>query len=468
MASKDGLFRNKVHSSPLYRDLRILQDDKRVLKNPHKGWYWHYIDNGYGRSNYREKVEYGDWLLDFPGLNHLYLRFDWSDIEKEEGKLDWSYIDEIMEKWGSKDYRFALRFVTYEAWGGIPFATPEWVYKAGAKGNFFKDEDGRSWEPDYGDTIYLEKLSAFMAAAGEKFNKDPHIETIDVGTYGTWGEGHTVNGSNTSWPLEVMKTHVNLHVKNFPDKWILLNDDHINNRSDRPWNENRKFLDYCIGKGLGLRDDSICVKGYAQEFGYDTLRSGWMFDYFWEQAPIDIEFEHYAGMSPQVFKSGFPFLAALNRTHATFAGFHGYPRPWLKERYDFTEYCANRLGYWYFLEGIEFSNLVAGLPTWIRFYWSNRGIAPAYWRYSFKIRLQNIETGIEKILIMDESDNRKWMPGEETVERLKMTVPDLKPGKYKFSIGLFEGNTSIQIGIREDLCKEGFYDVTTVEIEKYD
>ena len=28
-------------------DLRPLEDDKTVLKNPHKGWFWHYIDNGF-------------------------------------------------------------------------------------------------------------------------------------------------------------------------------------------------------------------------------------------------------------------------------------------------------------------------------------------------------------------------------------------------------------------------------------
>ena len=62
-------------------DLRLLADDKTVLKNPHKGWFWHYIDNGYGRGNYRANHDPGDDLADFPGLNHLYLRFDWGDVD---------------------------------------------------------------------------------------------------------------------------------------------------------------------------------------------------------------------------------------------------------------------------------------------------------------------------------------------------------------------------------------------------
>ena len=38
-------------------DLRLLVDDKTVLKNPHKGWFWHFIDNGYGRPFYRDGYE---------------------------------------------------------------------------------------------------------------------------------------------------------------------------------------------------------------------------------------------------------------------------------------------------------------------------------------------------------------------------------------------------------------------------
>ena len=116
-----------------FRDLRVLADDRRILRNPHKGWYWHYIDNGYPRANYRVNHDPNDHLEDFPGLNHLYLRFDWGDIEKEEGVYDWSYIDSTMDEWSRYDYRFGVRLVTYEGDGSIPFATPEYVYKAGAR-----------------------------------------------------------------------------------------------------------------------------------------------------------------------------------------------------------------------------------------------------------------------------------------------------------------------------------------------
>ena len=51
---------------------------------------------------------------------------------------------------------------------------------------------------------------------------------IDVGTFGTWGEGHTTSGSCRSYSLEVLKRHIDLHLKNFPDTYVLVNDDMIN------------------------------------------------------------------------------------------------------------------------------------------------------------------------------------------------------------------------------------------------
>lgn len=42
-------FSGKAAPFPSYIDLNFCQDDETVLKNPHKGWYWHYIDNGVDR-----------------------------------------------------------------------------------------------------------------------------------------------------------------------------------------------------------------------------------------------------------------------------------------------------------------------------------------------------------------------------------------------------------------------------------
>ncbi len=442
-----------------YRDLRPLADDRRILRNPHKGWYWHYIDNGYARANYRAEHDPADHLEDFPGLNHLYLRFDWGDIEKEEGVYDWSYIDSIMEEWSRYDYRFSLRLVTYEGDGNIPFATPEYVYRAGAR---CYELSGGRLEPDYGDPVFLEKLSRFMEEAGRKFGSDPRIESVDVGTFGTWGEGHTWNGSDFVYPSDVIKKHIDLHVKNFPDKFVLLNDDHINHRWSRGREENLELIDYAVSLGLGLDDDSVCVRYYAENCGYNTLRTPWLFDLFSPHAPIVLEFEHYRAVAPEIFKNGYPFADAMQRTHATFAGFHGYPRPWLKREPWLTEYAANRLGYWFFLDGAEIPPLMSGVRNRVKLYFANRGFAASYRKYDLKLRLAG-EGGVYTETL--DADCRRWKPGEMT-EETAFVRPDLPAGTYGVEIGLAEGDRPIELAMKQSAkTEDGFYRIGKTEVK---
>lgn len=443
-------------ASALFHDLRPMQDDRRILRNPHKGWYWHYIDNGYLRDNYRAEHDPSDHLERFPGLNHLYLRFDWGDIEKERGVYDWSYIDEIMDEWSRYDYRFSMRFVTYEASAEIPFATPEYVYRAGARG--FRFADGRL-EPDYSDPIFLENLERFMQEAGRKFNGDKRIELIDIGTFGTWGEGHTWAGSDIVYPSSVIKRHIDLAVKYFPDTFLILNDDHINHRWARGNDENIDLIDYAVSRGLGLEDDSVCVAGYARDYGYNTLRTPWLFDKFYENAPTVLEFEHFQNVEPDVFKNGYPFIDAMQRTGCTFAGFHGYPVPWLEREPYLTEYAANRLGYWYFLDSAEVGNMTSYSRNRVVLNFENRGFAKAYHKYELRLRLSG-ENGVFTETVP--CDNREWKAGEITTVRTEI-FPAVPHGSYRLYVGLFEGERPIELAMKDTV--NGYAAVCDVDVD---
>ena len=172
-----------VSVSKTYGDLRHLADDKTVLENPHKGWYYHFLDNGYARPAYRDRLTEGQRLTT-PGLNYMYLRFDWGDIEKEEGIYDWSYLEHVLESWGALGYKFTLRICTFEG-ANITYATPKWLIDRGVGATHVIPEGAvssdpnlsveemkkGSYEPDYGHPLYLEKLDAFLAEHGKKVDK---------------------------------------------------------------------------------------------------------------------------------------------------------------------------------------------------------------------------------------------------------------------------------------------------------
>ena len=450
-----------------YVDLADLQDDKTPLRNPHRGWYVHYVDNGFGSPVYRDSIEEGDFLEDFPGLNHLYLRFDWRDVEPENGVFDFSRLDEIIETWGKHGYRFSLRPCTYECFDNplIKSATPEWVWKAGAAFTNVND----TYEPDYSDPVFLSYLDRMMHMLGEHYAADPRLEFIDVGTFGTWGEGHTIAGSDKIFPLETMLKHIDLHVKHFPDSYILLNDDYVNCRPEPHPGETDRILSYAKQLGLGLRDDSVCVDGYVMQYGYDTLRTPMLFDEFWRNAPIDMEFAHmwhYTNpkFDPPLIRDGYPAMEACRRSHASFAGFHGSPREFLKQFPTLADYLGSRLGYWFFIDGLQLPKLVSGARNHIDIVFENRGFAPCYHKFEVRLRLVS-ENGTCRVMEQD-IDPRRWLPGEMVIEHVEIDTRGLPSGAYRLEAGIFEGSIPIKIGMNKQLLRNGgYYDLAEAVIE---
>lgn len=437
-------------------DLRALSDDKTVLSNPHKGWFWHYIDNGMARGAYRDDIDINDELHDFPGLNHLYLRFDWGDVEREKGVYDFSYLDETMALWGARGYTFSLRVCTYEGSRDMNHATPAYVFEEGAR--CFDLPKGRL-QPDYSDPIFLFYLEKFMSVLGEKYNGDPRVELIDIGTYGTWGEGHTVEGDSVIYPMEVVKKHFDLHSKYFPDTFILCNDDHLIGRMANGQSEVQEMLDYAASRGFGLQDDSICCDGYAQDCGYDTMRAPWAFERLSEYAPSCIEFAHYCYILPdraENFRQGFTIIEALKNSRATFAGFHTYPRKWLAEQKYLTEYCANRLGYWYFLTGAVVPSLTPTSHNIITLDLCNRGWAKAYHRFSLFFIFKN-DSGEYRVDV--DFDNRLLTPDKSVSVPLRVDLRGVPSGSYDLYVGMADGPRPVRLALKESIYSGGAYKI---------
>ncbi len=204
------------------------KDTGAALVNPGMGWQLHHYDNGIER--YGLDLEASDTVDEFPGLSSIYLRLAWSYIEPEEGKFNWSIVDTPAARWIAKGKQVAFRFSCSESGRNQPYATPEWVRKAGAKGHFAipgkgVSPEGKIWEPDYDDPIFLEKLDHFLAAAAARYDGNPEVAFLDVGSFGMWGEGHTFSGSVLPYSAATIRRHIDLHRKHFRRTLLAANDD---------------------------------------------------------------------------------------------------------------------------------------------------------------------------------------------------------------------------------------------------
>ena len=440
-----------------YIDLRHMQDDKRVLENPHKGWYYHYVDNGFSDIRYREGIEKSD-LLPAKGINHIYIRFDWCDVEKEDGVFDWSEIDEIIERFGKNKYRFSLRLCTFESFR-TEYAFPKFLKIPCTK----CEKNGKvAFEPDYGSEVYLKYLERLMRAYGEHFNGKREIEYVDIGTFGTWGEGHTSHGSNKKYGYDVLKKHIDLHLKYFPNTLVMINDDMINHLFDTDKEGCSRLYDYCLSRDMGLRDDGVCVNYYSENFGYSTLRAPLFFEQFSKNNPVDIEMHHYNDVKEDDFGGGLRLIEALSEAKATYAGFHGYVGEWLKDNKYLHEHIANKLGYWYFIDGIFLPSLVSGTCCFAEVHIRNKGFSRAYHKYDFKLILKG-ERG-EFILNPESPDNRLWQGEGAAHETLRLDLRAVPVGKYELFVQMTDGGEPIRLGFKEEYERDGKYKISDAEV----
>ncbi len=433
-----------------------LEDTGEALINPGMGWVLHFYDNA--PYQYGSKLEPSDTVDDFPGLSVVYLRIAWSFLEPEEGKFNWSILDTPAQRWISKGKKIALRITCSET--PIPWATPKWVYEAGAKGYFFVPlegikENGTHWEPIYDDPIFLEKLDHFLSKLAERYDNNPEVAFIDIGSLGVWGEGHTWHSTKQKITVDIVKKHIDLHLKHFKVSLLALNDDIITNGQVitelNP--EQKEILRYAVEKGLTLRDDSILVQG-----GDKAYMSAMLAQEFWRYKPVILESEHYGNSKiNNHWGDGSKYLQAVEDYHASYASIHWWPREFLEERRDLINRMNLRLGYRILIKEFGWQARVSkSFGEWkVKASLANLGVAPCYQGGHLAITWKDDKDGIVAVFV-DDGFSVKDLPiapaGEiKTVEReLSFKLPFLlKPGKYGVfvSVGTITGTPLIQLPI---------------------
>ena len=434
------------------------KDTGVALVNPGMGWQFHHYDDNI--LSYGLELEPSDTVDEFPGLSSIYLRLAWSFIEPEEGKFNWSIVDTPAARWIAKGKQVAFRFTCSE---NSPYATPEWVRKAGAKGYLHSGRgvapDGGTWEPDFDDPIFLEKLDHFLAAAAARYDGSPQVAFVDVGSFGVWGEGHTYSSSRLPYSTATIRRHIDLYRKNFKRTLLAANDDFTSQ------GRGLETIDYARRMGLTLRDDSILV--HAGERAY---LHAFLAPLFWTTVPIILECEHYGLSKKRGIWQDDLYLRAIEDYHASYATAHWYPREFLKECRSLIDRINMRLGYR--LQPLEASwpaELKRGEPLAVGYRWRNAGVAPCLPGGYPAITLKDAKDGIAGVFVDEELDVRTLPVGppdraETVVRELKIVsqaarpltawaLPPaniLKPGTYSLwvSVGTRMGTPTIALPLQ--------------------
>jgi hypothetical protein len=460
-------------------DLTNQWDTVRPLANPDKGWYHHMLDNGIHKYLIQDEKD----LTNFPGMDHLYLRLAWAFLEPEEGKFDWSYIDNIVDKYVPMGYKISFRISCKETGkvneavpieiNGIRYATPYWVVQAGAKGIERPEFGSPSWTPDWDDPVFLKKLDNFHKAFAKKYDGKPWLRYVDVGSIGDWGEGHTWSSTRIPPTFNEVKTHIDLYLKHYKKSLIVVTDDLL--RSTGSETEKAELLNYVIKNGISLRDDSPMVKGLMEnDLKTWCVKHPDFFEAAYKNTPTVYELEHYSKVKAQghwLGKNGTDTIPKLNVTGAevfrnsiklirpTYIGFHGYLGEWLADNPDLTNELLNLCGYWYFPKSINVTQ-AKGQKLSFEIEWLNKGVAPAYNGYELRGKLIPVNNSAKPIdFQIENSGNKNWMPGQVSIEKYAASLTGNPKGEYWLAIQLFDTKSGnpVEIGLAEKLKNSGYF-----------
>ena len=440
-------------------------DNGAALANPGMGWVFHYYDNV--PAHYGSKLAPSDTLDDWPGLTVIYLRIPWSYIEPEEGKFNWSVLDTPAQRWIAKGKQVAFRITTSESW--TRWATPKWVADAGAKGFNFRpgkgiQPDGPFWEPDFDDPVFLNKLDHFLAAMAARYDGNPEVAFVDVGSLGVWGEGHT--GASTRRPIkpETVKRHIDLYKKHFHKTLLAANDDLGGHDASGA----SEVMRYAAKHNLTLRDDSILVQPGERAYFHATWAEA-----FWPRVPVILESEHYGGSKARgCWQDGSLYLKAIEEYHASYASIHWWPREFLQENRELVRKINLRLGYR--LQLVEASwpkSVRAGGTLTFNGRWRNAGVTPCLPGGHPIVTLKDVQGGIVAVLADERFDVRSLPVGPPGKAELRsressFALPlQLRPGQYDvfISIGSRTGTPKIALPLANDdgQCR---YRIGTIQV----
>jgi hypothetical protein len=483
-----------VHAQDQKIEFTSQWDTVRVLKNPYKGWYHHLLDNGIDQY----AINNDSIFTSFPGMDHIYLRLAWSYLEPGENQFDWHYIDEVVKKYVPRGYKISFRISCSETGtypgtvgqelNGVQYATPAWVQKCGAKGTVFDNGSFKSWIPKWGDPVYLEKLDQFHKAFAARYDGQPWVSYIDIGSIGDWGEGHTTATTNVTPTMSEVKANMDIYLKNYKKSQIAVCYSYLFAFGTRPEKEDQYLFQYATSKGITIRSDSILVTWHVKQY-FSTWGVGYPqgYDPLYLKKPIILEAGHYGYVKksgywlgkngetiiPELKVSGADILrGAIKTMHATYIGYHGFAEEWLDENPDLARELANLCGYWYFPVKVSLPEEFSKGGNIITIVWQNRGVAPSYNRFGLALRFESEKPENSFDLFLDDSGNKNWLPGINKVENYEVKIPsEVKKGDYLLKIKLLERTPEkdhdIQIGIKTSgLDSLNYFEIAKINIQK--
>ncbi len=245
---------------------------------------------------------------DYPFLTGGNMTFFWKDIEVADQVFDWSVVDEWLDAQAALGKIANIGFSVYDGRCCGGSAIPPWM-------TWEHEEsvvrcDAMQWAiPRYWDAYYLQQYREFVQAFAQRYDNDPRIAWIEIGT-GIFGEAKPADNTDLQCLYNAGLT---------PEQWVETSMDIIDIFADAFQNtpllyqfaplyiirtddgqqigaiaQRRILTDYAVSRGLGLKHNGLTPdadfalvdnpdKSYYKAGAWDPIYT------WWKKAPIGWE-----------------------------------------------------------------------------------------------------------------------------------------------------------------------------------
>lgn len=410
------------------------------LQNPFKG-FAPYADTFYENPAIPQSLAYDD--------------VTWKALEPNaQGVIDWSALEDDWSQHTERGRRVGFRFKCADPWSNDATDIPDWLISAGVNVFPYAIDGGSGNLPDWDNATFLDQHDRIIAALGARYNDDPRIAWIDVGSYGIWGEWHVYENEDLAARQETKQRILDAYIAAFPDKRLII-----------PFDD-AFATGYLTQQGHGIRNDCL-----------GTADSNDWFETSMEEIGIDMDELAATGMvsgefcgSEEGAQEGLSDRFDLNldfivRNHWSFIGPAGGSLLVAEGTLlDNAQTAYKKMGYRFRIEEARWNNPAAGqLPLAVTI--NNDGSAPFYYPWPVRISLLDSE-GVAMDVEMTEGhwDCRAWMPGESVmVTRIPLPIV---AGDYKIRFSIIDPQTNLP-GIRlanKGLDDNGRYHLGTIHV----
>ena len=388
----------------------VLKEIDDVLPNPFKGFApWVGVQN----PVYQTTLQY---------VNHV-----WKDLEPSPGVFN---LNKMEKNWGNiavSGRRIGFRISAATPGTVNHYDIPDWLVNQGIRMRAYEIDNQNGLAPDWDDPKFLQAHHDFITELGARYDSDPRVGWIDIGSYGFWGEWHVYLNDSLAATQATKQAILDDYFSAFPTKpKVIAFDDHF-------------ATAYVTDHQGGIRND--CLGEQASNDWYlESLNAvdPQLNNRVWKTAIIAGEFCGGDGGAVEGTTDRFNLnYSFIQQTHWSFIGpAGGAIAPESEEHKKNLDKLYKKLGYRFVLRKVEHPAAAsAGSLLTLAITVENKGVAPFYFQWPLVCYLVTSadSTELEQTLAVD---IREWLPGS-TLTETTLQLPALLPAQtydLKFAI----------------------------------